>query len=528
MNRFTPFLFLIFLVFVIACQVDDTVAPPAHDYVPDLSLTEAFPALDDPVPIPVSLINREVWEQVHTTGPFHWDQANDKMLWSAVVQSDSLISIGYAVEGMQDLESTIHEIDVNDADWRAVREALIDFVVEQENIDRKGEAVTAKDLLAFGEKSLPYINIRISRYETLAQLRRMRVVRYVEPMGYGIEPDNNPAPRSGSGCGTSAASSLPSSDYTTITPGAKVSWNYYNHNIPAAWNQSQGDNITVGLIDSGISPSQSKLNNQFSSGYSTGRYRTKLGTFVTGWWWWASIDGPDDDCGHGTAMAGTIAAPRTSSGSTVGVAYKSNLVSIRGTDDVIINESREKDGVSDAYVNLGNRADVKIISMSLGDVFYSSQVADAVVYAYNKGKLIFNAAGTSLSWTSWWGVIFPATMSQTVAVTGVKTGSNMSRCDVCHDGSQVDFVVIMQDQNNSNRTPLTLYMSGNTPAYTGGSSIATATTAGIAALVWAKDPSQSRGTILQRLKDASSNYPSRNGNFGWGTIDALDAVNSVP
>lgn len=127
MNRFTPFLFLVFLVLVVACQVDDTVAPPAQDYVPDLSLTEAFPPLDDPTPTPVSLINREVWEQVHATGPYHWDQANDKMLWSAVVQSDSLVSIGYTLGGMKDLQAHIHEIDVNDADWRAVREALIDL-----------------------------------------------------------------------------------------------------------------------------------------------------------------------------------------------------------------------------------------------------------------------------------------------------------------------------------------------------------------------------------------------------------------
>ena len=153
---------------------------------------------------------------------------------------------------------------------------MIDFIVREENTDREGEKLVAEDLLAFGEKPLPYFNIRIEKYETLAKLRRMDVVRYVEPMGYGIDPEITP--RSGSGCGSSAASSLPSSDFTNVAPGAKVSWNYYEHNIPTAWNQSQGDNITIGLIDTGISPSQNKLNGQFSSGYSTGRYRTKLGT----------------------------------------------------------------------------------------------------------------------------------------------------------------------------------------------------------------------------------------------------------
>ncbi|MEZ4993218.1 MAG: S8 family serine peptidase [Saprospiraceae bacterium] len=59
----------------------------------------------------------------------------------------------------------------------------------------------------------------------------------------------------------------------------------------------------------------------------------------------------------------------------------------------------------------------------------------------------------------------------------------------------------------------------------GGSSAATATTAGIAALVWATNPSQSRTQVLTRLKNASQFYPGRNGEFGWGKIDAAAAVN---
>jgi hypothetical protein len=115
-------------------------------------------------------------------------------------------------------------------------------------------------------------------------------------------------------------------------------------------------------------------------------------------------------------------------------------------------------------------------------------------------------------------------MSETVAVTGVKEGYPLERCNTCHDGSEVDFIVPMQRRNDTGRTSLTLAMSGNTPAYVGGSSAATATTAGMAALVWATNPSQSRATVLNRMKNAASIYPGRNGNFGWGIIDAQYAV----
>ena len=52
--------------------------------------------------------------------------------------------------------------------------------------------------------------------------------------------------------------------------------------------------------------------------------------------------------------------------------------------------------------------------------FSNSKVADAIRYANNRGKLILAAAGTSTTFANWVGVIFPATMSVTVAVTGVK------------------------------------------------------------------------------------------------------------
>ena len=203
------------------------------------------------------------------------------------------------------------------------------------------------------------------------------------------------------------------------------------------------------------------------------------------------------------------------------------MVALRVTSDVIINGSSEKRGVADGLTYSGNRSDVKIISMSIGDVFSSSRVADAVRYAYGRGKMIFAAAGTSLSWTSWYGVIFPATMNETVAVTGVKDGFPLQKCNTCHDGSKVDFVAVMQRRSNNDRVALTLATSGNTPANVGGSSAATATTAGIAALVWATNPGMSRSQVLQRLKNASQFYPSRDGNFGWGRIDANAAVRGL-
>jgi subtilisin family serine protease len=51
-----------------------------------------------------------------------------------------------------------------------------------------------------------------------------------------------------------------------------------------------------------------------------------------------------------------------------------------------------------------------------------------------------------------------------------------------------------------------------------------ASTAGIAALVWAKYPTWTRAQVLDRLKQSAAFYPNKNSDFGYGNINALKAV----
>jgi serine protease len=475
-------------------------------------------------PLTESEINQIVIQKLEQNNEFKWEMVNSTVLWSALVNSDSMLVVGYQPEGEGNISGRVHQIDINDKDWSAAKSNLLDEVVS--SINKKGLVTTSQEEVLFkAHDVLPFFKIKVWDIEVVNMLRAMPSVRYVEPVNYGSginKRADNGKTESSSGCSNSANYGIPTADYTVVAPNAKASWNYDYMNIRQAWSYSTGAGISVGLIDTGISPNQNKLNSQFNTGYSQGRFVHKYGTYVSSWWPWASPDGPNDKCGHGTAMAGIIAAPRSAAGSAVGVAYNSNLVAYRGTSDVVVNGYDEIDGVADALVGLGNRSDVKIISMSIGDIFWHSEVADGVRYAYGKGKMLISAAGTSFSWTNWVGVIFPANMSETIAVTGIKD-NGYNECSTCHYGSQVDFSVVMQRSSNGN-TALSLAMSGDTPSTVGGSSAATATTAGIAALIWARNPSMTRSQVLQKMKDASDLYPSRNANFGWGKIDALQAV----
>lgn len=472
-------------------------------------------------------IDAFIFKQLKETDKFEWSSAPFDIRWSALQQKDQILSLGYRISSMKDVEEHLHEIDIQATEWMAVKKELLDLIYREE---LKTEPTLKKEqLISFEENVLPVMNVRIKNPETLRKLLAHPLVRYAEPMAYEPAPvsvDN--AVSSSSGCGSNVPNyGLQATlDYTTQLPDCKASWNYPYHNITGAWARSTGSGIKVFIIDTGTSPDQDNLGSSFNQGSSSGRTVEKIVTLPqatllgipTG-----SPETPEDGCGHGTAMAGACLAPRGTDGNAVGVAYNTSLVACRAAADVYLDESREIKGVADAFINAANRTDVKIISMSMGRVGSVTQISDAIKYAYKKGKLIFCAGGTSTSATSWTGVVFPASMSEVNAVTGIKTDL-ISRCSSCHEGSQIDFTVVMEKTGGGTSSPITLAMYSDVPGNVGGSSVATATTAGMAALVWSKYPAWTRDQVLNRLISSSSNYPTKSTSKGWGRIDALKAT----
>tara|TARA_R110002072_G_scaffold124085_1_gene259495 strand:+ start:14306 stop:15823 length:1518 start_codon:yes stop_codon:yes gene_type:complete len=460
----------------------------------------------------IAQINRIIDQQLRETGSFSWDNVTDQVLWSATVHGNEILTIGYGSSGESFRTGPNQRLT-------SIKDAIISEVITSENSTRN-QTLIDDDLV------LNVIDVSVKNISTISELRERNDIRYLEPNGYSFFTSSGyyPQNRSSSGCDKSGQS-LNGNDYRTIAPNSLVSWTFDQHNIEAAWQYSTGAGITVGLIDTGVSASQSLLGNNFNDGYSSGRTIQKYGTFIDSAWWWSNnYDGPNDKCGHGTSMGSTIASPRNNDFMPVGVAYNCNLVSYRATEDVVLNDYHERKGVKDALVALGNRNDVKIISMSVGYPWSIGNVRDGVRYAYSRGKLIFAAGGTSTELTNWYPVIFPASMSEAVAVTGITDDGTYQQCDVCHDGSQIEFTVVMERDNNNGRTGAVLGFYNGDKKYVGGSSVATATTAGIAALVWAKNPGWSRNQVLNKMRQSAEFYPNKSSTKGYGNIDALEAV----
>lgn len=476
-------------------------------------------------------IDRFIRETYNREGRFEWKSAPDEIIWSAGERSDHIYAVGFKpVNEATDIKDIIHTIDIHSGAWKQAKDELLDLVFQ---LEKTQEGILSKEnLQAFTEEVLPVLDLYIRDLNTVKLLRRSNMVRYVEPMGY--EPVEAEAvvtrELSSSGCGgyTEDFGLVSGTDYTTIAPAAKQSWNHSYHKVSNAWAKgATGQGIKVFILDSGISPDQDNFGSQFNQGSSSGRTIEKIVTLPRNTLFGIPIgseETPADGCGHGTAMAGACAAPRGTDGNAAGVAYNCNLVTCRGAADVFLDESRESKGVADGYTNAANRADVRIISMSMGRITSSSQISDAINYAYGKGKLMFCAGGTSFGWSAGWvGVIFPAWLSNVNAVTGVQDNLN-TRCNACHSGSEIDFTIVMEKAANE-RHALTTAMSGNQPGTVGGSSVATAQCAGIAALVWSKFPSYTRDQVRNKLVTTASNYPTASGSFGWGRVNADAATN---
>lgn len=138
--------------------------------------------------------------------------------------------------------------------------------------------------------------------------------------------------------------------------------------------------------------------------------------------------------------------------------------------------------------------------------------------------LLVCAAGTTTSATAPLAdVLFAANLENTIAVTGLKDfsmGLDYNPCSNCHYGEEVDFAVIMQRSDDSDRTALSLSCAGDDPSYTTGSSCATATFAGMAALVWERlGTDATAAAVIDKMRLACSEPDAGpNSFFGHGIV----------
>ncbi len=216
-----------------------------------------------------------------------------------------------------------------------------------------------------------------------------------------------------------------------------------------------------------------------------------------------------DEHGHGTHVAGTIAALENSYG-VLGVAPDVSLYAVKVLgNDGYGSISGIIEGIEWAVNN-----NMDIINMSLGSDYYSSIFEDWCDYAYRSGLLLVAAAGNSgNSYGTGDSVEYPARYSSVMAVAA--TDYYNDRAWFSSTGSALEIAAPGVDVYSTYPDNYYVYMSGT--------SMACPHVVGAAALVWSANPYLSNKQVRKKLVN-SAQYLGSSYHYGAGLVQAYNAI----
>lgn len=261
-------------------------------------------------------------------------------------------------------------------------------------------------------------------------------------------------------------------------------------------------NVTIAIIDTGVDLDHPDLKANLLPGYDFWDYDTV----------------PEDGNGHGTNVAGIAAAALNGIG-VAGVAPTAKILPVRVLND---QGSGYVSDIADGIVFAADRA--QVLNLSLGGASNSSTLQNAVNYAAStKGRLVVAAAGNcGDSYYPYNGCtymnqpLYPGAYSNVLAVAA--TTSSDTRASFSNVGSYVDIAAPGDDIYNTDM--------GNSWTYHSGTSQASPHVAGLAALVWAKNPGYTAAQVWNRMTSTAIDLGAAgvDTSFGAGRIDVRQAL----
>lgn len=272
-------------------------------------------------------------------------------------------------------------------------------------------------------------------------------------------------------------------------------WGLFAIGADHVWTTTTGQGVIVAVVDSGSGPHPDLAENLLPG-------RSIIGTVE-------SQDGRDIDAsGHGTHVAGIIAAVANNGIGGSGVAPNAKILPIQVLDQAGQGDARDVA----AGVRFAADNGARVINLSLGGATESSSLTQAITYANDKGVLVVAAAGNggAADKPKW-----PASLDLTLAVTAVDQANNATSFD-----QRGDYIDLSAPGANIVSTAKGDYVTLS------GTSMAAGFVAGAAALLFAAEPrvtnAQVRDILLRTATDIGE--PGRDVTFGAGLINMVAAL----
>lgn len=272
--------------------------------------------------------------------------------------------------------------------------------------------------------------------------------------------------------------------------GQVQDWGVNAVKAPLAWHSNYtGKNVKVAVIDSGIFPHEDL---HIAGGKSFVPYTTSYA----------------DDEGHGTHVAGIIAAKNNDIG-IVGVAPDAQLYALKVLDSSGTGDLTNVLAAIDWAIS--NKMD--IINLSLGSMDPSPTLQTALKKASDSGILVVAAAGNSGTPDGTGDTVaYPARYDSVIAVAA--TDSNNNRASFSATGNEVDFAA-------PGINIISTVLNNQYASYSG-TSMATAFVTGDLALLKEMYPTMSNTELIDQLKRKALDLgiPGHDSFYGNGLIQS--------
>jgi type VII secretion-associated serine protease mycosin len=278
-------------------------------------------------------------------------------------------------------------------------------------------------------------------------------------------------------------------------------WDLATVRATDAWASSTGAAVTVAVIDSGVDATHPDLAGQVLPGAD----------FITG------TEGEAiDPNGHGTHVAGTIAALAGNGEGVAGLAPGARILPIRVLN---ANGGGYMSDVANGIVYATDRG-ADVISMSLSATIQVDAVTNAVAYAHSRGVVVVAAAGNARATGS--PASYPAADPGVIAVAATDANDNVAYYST--QGSYVDVAAPGSDIVST--FPVATGMAYRRMS---GTSMAAPHVAAVAALLKSYDRGLTPDQIEQAITGSAVDLgvPGRDDDFGSGRLDAAAALAAV-
>jgi major intracellular serine protease len=194
----------------------------------------------------------------------------------------------------------------------------------------------------------------------------------------------------------------------------KLGWEITTFNLPKTWESTQGEGVTVAVLDTGVDLDHEDLVENLLPGKN----------FVN------KKEPPIDTGGHGTHVTGIICAANNDLG-VVGVAPKAKVIPVKVLDKS--GSGKAKDVADGILWAVDQKVD--FITMSLGSPKSIPEVHKTIQYACSKGVVIWCAAGNAGRTHN---IFYPAAYPETIGIGAID--ENFDRANFSCTGPDLDFL----------------------------------------------------------------------------------------